>query len=50
MSWQLTNVALRMLVLPFVQVKIEEKSLMERYGQVYADYKGRVKRFFPYVY
>lgn len=32
------------------KVKIEEKSLMDRYGQVYADYKARVKRFFPYVY
>jgi protein-S-isoprenylcysteine O-methyltransferase Ste14 len=39
-----------MLVLPCLQVKMEEKSLMERYGQVYADYKARVKRFFPYVY
>jgi protein-S-isoprenylcysteine O-methyltransferase Ste14 len=29
---------------------MEEKSLMDRYGQVYADYKARVKRFFPYVY
>lgn len=29
---------------------MEEKSLLERYGQAYTDYMGRVKRFFPYVY
>lgn len=29
---------------------MEEKSLLERYGQAYSDYQGRVKRFFPYVY
>lgn len=32
------------------KVKMEEKSLLERYGQAYTDYMGRVKRFFPYVY
>lgn len=31
-----------------IQVKMEEKSLLERYGQVYADYKAKVKCFFPY--
>jgi protein-S-isoprenylcysteine O-methyltransferase Ste14 len=37
-------------LLPHLQVKLEEKSLLERYGQVYADYSAKVKRFFPYVY
>lgn len=36
-------------VLP-LQVKMEEKSLMERYGQAYTDYKSRVKSLIPYVY
>jgi protein-S-isoprenylcysteine O-methyltransferase Ste14 len=30
-------------------VQFEEKALTERYPE-YKDYKGRVKKFFPYVY
>jgi protein-S-isoprenylcysteine O-methyltransferase Ste14 len=33
-----------------MQMKIEEKSLLERYGQAYRDYSSRVKRLIPYVF
>jgi protein-S-isoprenylcysteine O-methyltransferase Ste14 len=31
-------------------MKMEEKSLLERYGQAYSEYQAKVKRIFPYVY
>jgi protein-S-isoprenylcysteine O-methyltransferase Ste14 len=32
------------------KVAVEERMLVERYGKVYEEYKGRVKKFFPFVY
>lgn len=33
------------------QAALEEKLLLERYGQLYEDYKAKIKkRFFPLVY
>lgn len=50
MSDVLLLVAWCLFCVMLLQVKLEEKSLLERYGQVYADYKAKVKRLIPYVY
>jgi protein-S-isoprenylcysteine O-methyltransferase Ste14 len=38
-------------LLLLLQLVIEERMLLERYGQVYQDYKAKItKKFFPFVY
>lgn len=34
----------------FVQIALEEKFLMERYGTTYDDYRATVKKLVPYLY
>lgn len=33
-----------------VQMKMEDKCLLDRYGQAFRDYSARVKSIIPYVY
>lgn len=33
-----------------LQVVVEERMLLERYGRLYEEYKAKVKKFFPFVY
>jgi hypothetical protein len=43
--------ALSLLLVLLLQLVIEERMLLERYGQVYQDYKAKItKKFFPFVY